>query len=197
MNLIFCFTVLISFVCAMATGSMESFSLGFLTDAQGAVELCFSLLGSFCFWGGIMKVAENANIVDILAKIIAPVTGLLFKGLGCKGNAMKAIILNFSANILGLGNAATPFGIKAVEEIKREEKSGDSATDNMIMFVVINTASLTLIPSTVIMMRLNAGSAAPMEIITAVWAASAVSLLSGILTAKLFSLFGGDKNKKL
>lgn len=189
MNLLFGFTVIVSFACAVLKGNIESFSLSFLVSAKDAVELCFSLLGSFCFWGGIMKVAENANIVDILARAISPVTKFLFKGLHPQKEAAKAILMNFSANILGLGNAATPFGIKAVEEIKKEENSGDTATDNMIMFVVINTASLTIIPTTVITMRLNANSAASGEIITAVWAASFISLLLGILSAKLFSLF--------
>ena len=103
---------------------------------------------------------------------------------------MHAITMNFTANLLGLGNAATPLGLTAMQEMERQEKPGRRASSNMILFVVLNTASIQLIPTTTAMLRLQSGSAAPMEILPAVWMASVASVLSGLLLAKLLERLG-------
>ena len=103
---------------------------------------------------------------------------------------MNAISMNLTANLLGLGNAATPLGVAAMRELKKEERAGDAATDNMALFVVLNTASLQLIPTTTAMLRAAAGAKSPFDIIFAVWCASIVSVIAGIAAVKLFSLGG-------
>ena len=185
MNRIFTFMVLCGIAAGAATGRMGAVSAALLEQCQKAVELSLSLMGSFCMWGGLMAVAQKAGLTGLLASAFSPVLGRLFRGLKADGAAMQAISLNLSANLLGLGNAATPLGIAAMKEMQREQRCGSTATDSMALFVVMNTASLQLIPTTTAVIRAAAGSAAPLEILPAVWAASAVSLTVGIAAAKL------------
>jgi len=172
-------------VTAALLGRMEQVSSALLQQCGKAAELSFSLMGSFCLWGGLMAVAQKAGLSDMLAKAFSPILGRLFGGLKGGGAAMKAISMNIAANLLGLGNAATPLGIAAMKEMQKEEKSADTATDSMALFVVMNTASLQLIPTTTAVLRASAGSKAPLDILPAVWAASLVSVAVGITAAKL------------
>ncbi len=132
-----------------------------------------------------MRVAQSSGLTEIVAKGLGPVLKRLFKGISQKGEAMQYIVLNITANLLGLGNASTPFGIAAVKALEKEEKTEENASDNMILFVVLNTASLQLIPTTAAALRLNHGSAAPMEILPAVWAVSVINVILTVLGAKL------------
>lgn len=170
------------------TGRMNEISEAFLSECGSAVELCISLIGIICLWSGVMRVAQKSGITEQLARLFSPVLGRLFKGLKKGGKAMQYITLNLTANILGLGNASTPFGLAAMREIEAEEHSKEpgKASHNMIIFTVMNTASLQLIPTTVAALRLQAGSANPMEILPCVWIASLCALVAALLGAKLF-----------
>lgn len=191
MNRIFTYLLLFGIAAAAVLGRMGEVSSAMLTQCQKAVELALSLMGSFCMWGGLMAVAEKAGLTQLLASVFSPILSRLFRGLKPGGEAMRAITLNLSANLLGLGNAATPLGIAAMKAMQKEQRSGDSATDGMALFVVMNTASLQLIPTSTAVLRAAAGSAAPLDILPAVWAASAVSLTVGIAAAKMME--GGRK----
>ena len=142
------------------------------------------LTGIIALWSGIMRVAQSSGLTGKLAKLAEPVLSKLFGGLERGGKAMQYITLNITANILGLGNASTPFGIAAMREIEREEHSPEpeKASHNMIVLTVMNTASLQLIPTTAAALRLAHGSADPMEILPCVWVTS-VCALSAALTA--------------
>ena len=135
-----------------------------------------------------MRVAQRSGITEMLAKLFSPVLGKLFKGLKKGGRAMQYITLNLTANILGLGNASTPFGLAAMREIEAEEHAAEpeNASHNMILLTVMNTASLQLIPTTVAALRLQAGSEKPMEILPCVWVVSACALIAALFGAKLF-----------
>lgn len=185
MNKIFAFMILCGVGAGAALGRMGQVSSALLEQCRNAVELSLSLMGSFCMWGGLMAVAQKAGLTKLLASAFSPILGRLFKELKTDGAAMQAISLNISANLLGLGNAATPLGIAAMKEMQREQRSGDKATDSMALFVVMNTASLQLIPTTTAALRAAAGAKAPMDILPAVWATSAVSLAVGVTAAKL------------
>ena len=170
------------------TGRMGEVSAAAIGDCGKAVELCLELLGATCLWSGMMKVAERAGLTEKLNRVISRLTGPLFKGLDRNGEAMKAISLNVTSNLLGLGNAATPFGIRAMSELDRLNGRSGRASDEMILFAVMNSAAFQLLPSASISaIRLAAGSAAPMEIMPAVWLTSAVSLASGIAMAFLLA----------
>jgi spore maturation protein A len=187
MNVIFSMMVLSGILFGALMGRMDAVSAAVLGDAQGAVELVLALAGNFCLWGGVMKVAEASGLTQRFARLASPVTRRLFHGLRADGEAMGAITMNLAANLLGLGNAATPLGIRAMRAMEREEHAGEEATDNMALFVAMNTASLQLLPTTTALLRAQAGSAAPLDILPAVWLASAVSIAAGITCAKLFS----------
>jgi len=134
-----------------------------------------------------MRVAQTSGLIELLAKAFTPMLKCLFRGIDAKGRALQYIVLNLVANLLGLGNASTPFGISAMKELEKESGGGEYASDNMVLFVVMNTASLQLIPTTVAALRLKNGSAAPMEILPAVWIVSAVTLTVTIIVTKMLA----------
>lgn len=138
-----------------------------------------------CFWGGLMRIAERSGLTDVLAKGFSFILGGLFRDIDKNGRAFHAICMNITANLLGLGNAATPFGIEAMKALAEEEKAGDTATPSMVIFTVLNTASITLIPSTALSIRMKYGSAEPLEIIPAVWITSAAALAFSLTAAVL------------
>ncbi len=188
MNYIWGASIIISIFCAFLTGKINSLSSAVLSGAEDAVTLIISILGMMALWSGIMKIAQKSGITDCLAKILAPIIKLLFPDCPPKSEASKAICMNITANLLGLGNAATPFGIKAMKELKKQsgcQKIYD-ATNSMIMFVVINTASLQLIPTFLCTLRQNYGSKNPMDIILILWITSISALTAGIISAKIF-----------
>ncbi len=187
MTAIFCTMLLSGILFGAFTGRMPQVSDALLQESGRAIQLILSLAGNFCLWGGIMRIAEESKLTGALARLTEPITLRLFKGLRPQGKAMRAISMNIVLNLLGLGNAATPLGISAMKAMEEEEHANGTATDNMVLFVAMNTASLQLLPTTTAMLRSAAGSKAPLDILPAVWVASAVSVLSGIAAAKLRS----------
>ena len=177
--------ITLSVVFAACTGRMGELSSAFLAECGSAVTLAITLTGVIALWSGLMRVAQSSGLTGKLAKLSAPLLSKLFGGLKRDGRAMEYITLNITANILGLGNASTPFGIAAMREIEREERSPhpEYASDNMITLAVMNTASLQLIPTTAAAMRLAHGSAAPMEILPCVWVASVSALAAALVSA--------------
>ena len=172
MNVIFAGIILFSFVFAALTGRMPQLSEAAMGQAGEAVTLVLSLTGMLCLWSGLMKIAQESGLTELLSRLLSPVTKRLFKGLRPNGEAVNAITMNLIANFLGLGNAATPLGIRAMCEMAKEQRADGAATNDMAMFVVVNTASIQLIPTTTAMLRMQAGSAAPLDILPATWIAS-------------------------
>ena len=187
MNVIFAGIILFSFVFAALTGRMPQLSEAAMGQAGEAVTLVLSLTGMLCLWSGLMKIAQESGLTELLSRLLAPVTKRLFKGLRPNGEAVNAITMNLIANFLGLGNAATPLGIRAMCEMAKEQRADGSATNDMAMFVVVNTASIQLIPATTAMLRMQAGSAAPLDILPATWIASVGSVAVGIVMAGLLA----------
>ena len=195
----FIFTALIafSFLYSLANHTTNEVSNAALTGCEDAVRLTITLSGSMALWGGVLRVAQKSGITDSIARIFTPLIKLLFKGINEKGQAFKAITMNITANLLGLGNAATPLGITAVKELAKEEGQDGSqngyASDNIIMFVVLNTASIQLLPTTVAVMRLAHGSKTPLDILPAILLSSLISVCAGIIMCKAFSLRQNSK----
>ncbi len=196
MKYIFGGLVLLSVVIGFLRGDAGTVSNALISSCSDAVTLCISLCGIICLWSGIMRVAQSSGLTEIVAKGLGPVLKRLFKGISQKGEAMQYIVLNITANLLGLGNASTPFGIAAVKALEKEENTEENASDNMILFVVLNTASLQLIPTTAAALRLNHGSAAPMEILPAVWAVSVINVILTVLGAKLMGKLCRKRTEK-
>ena len=179
--------IIVSLIVGAALGRMSEVSSAVITSGGEAIQLALTLAGAMCLRSGLMRVARQAKLTELISGLFAPFISLLFRGLPPKSEAAQAICLNISANLLGLGNAATPLGIAAMTRLAELNGSSDTASDYMCMFVVLNTASLQLIPTTIALLRANAGSAAPMEIMPASWVASAASIVTGVLMVKFLS----------
>jgi spore maturation protein A len=158
---------------------------GIVSYASTAVTIALGLIGIMTLWLGVMKVAEEAGLVQAIARGLRPIMTRLFPDVPATHPAMGAMILNISANMLGLANAATPLGLKAMEELNKLTKKAGTATDAMVTFLVINTSSVQLIPATVIAIRAAAGSANPTEIIIPMILATTAATVAGITAAKL------------
>jgi spore maturation protein SpmA len=179
--------VLLSVVAAAFTGRMEAVSLGVLESARKAVELAIGLVGAMALFLGLVKIAEDGGWLRLVARATAPVMKRLFPEVPPDHPAMSAMILNFASNFLGLGNAATPFGIRAMQELERLNPVPGTATNAMVLFLAINTAGLALLPTTVIALRASAGSKDPAGILVATWIASGCAVVGGIAAAILLS----------
>ena len=195
MNLIWFALIGISVVFGITTGRVNEVSQASLNGAGNAVMLFITLLGSMCLWNGLMKIADACGITRALAALLSPVTKKLFPDLKPDSAGMKAVSMNIAANFLGLGNAATPFGLSAMKEMVKHAPEKGTATDTMAMFIVINTASLQLIPTTIAVIRLKYSSKAPFDILPCVWLSSIVTLLCGILFARIFESIGVHKSR--
>lgn len=176
--------IALSVVCALMTGRLGELSSAVMDGAQTAVELSIFLLGSMCAWLGFLKIAEESGLSRRLARALSPIIGRLFPEYREDEEIQGKISMNLSANLLGLGNAATPLGLAAMKSMA-EKNTTDSPTKGMILFVVMNTASLQLIPVNMAAMRANCGSAAPFSILPQVWITSAASLAVCMVACKL------------
>ena len=180
----------LSILCGLATGRGDLVAAAAVEGAQAAVELCVSIAGMLCLWTGVMEIMRRSGLAEGLSRLLRPVLSALFPQMSGDRGVMDSISANVSANLLGLGNAATPLGIEAVRRMER--KSPGTASDAMCMLVVCNTASIQLIPTTVASVRAAAGSSAPFDILPAVWLASALSVGVGIAACKLFARIWRD-----
>lgn len=183
MNYIWSAMIIISVVSAVITGKVDETVNAVFEGASTAATTLISFAGVMCFWTGIMKIAEKSGISSFIMKLISPFVNFLFPGAGQK--AKGYISMNMTANILGMGNAATPMGMLAAEELDRENSTPLVPSKNMCMLVVLNTTSFQLLPATIISLRAAAGSADPASVIVPIWLASAAAALVGIISVKL------------
>ena len=184
MSYAWCFMVCISFVCAFFNGTLQETADAMLQGAKDSVFTLLSFAGIMCFWTGILKVGEDAGIMKFVQKLFSPVIRRLFPKSGEKARGF--ITMNLSANLLGMGNAATPMGIKAMEELDRENESPSRPSAAMCMFTILNTTSFTIFPATVIALRSAAGAAEPYDVILPIWCVSASALLLGAVLVRIF-----------
>lgn len=187
-GMIFC-SVLFGFL----NNTTQAVSNATLEGATSAVTLCISLTGTICLWTGIMEVLRQCGLAEKLAKLLSPLLGALYPDLKNDPQTMGHISANFSANLLGLGNAATPLGLQAVKGLSTHAKG--VATPSLCLFVVCNTASIQLIPTTIASLRSATGSQSPFEIMPAVWITSLLSLLVGISACKIGEKILSKKEK--
>lgn len=169
---------------------MENLSKSVLDGADHAISLVISMAGVMCLWTGMMKIADRSGITEKMSKIMSPLLSRVMPEYRSDSPAMKAVSANITANILGLGNAATPFGLAAMREMQKTNQLGSQPNNSMIMFVVINTASLQIIPTTIAALRQAAGSISPYSILPHIWFTSLLTLAAGIVIARIFMLRG-------
>ncbi len=189
LNIVWPFFIIISFSFAILSGNLENLNSSIFEGANDAVTLSINLLGSLCLWSGIMQIASDSSLVKKLSKLLSPILNFLFPSLITNNKIKKEISMNIIANILGLGNAATPLGLKAMESMQKENPKKDTLSNPMMMFIVINTASIQLIPTTVIAIRNSLNSQNPTSIIFPTWIATILAGISGIFVTKLLIKF--------
>ncbi len=189
MNYIWIAIIFFSVITAVFKGTANELSNGIITSGNTAVDLCLSLLGTFCLWNGLMNIAEKSGLSQAFAKITAPLLCKMFKGLKKDSDAILPISLNITSNLLGLSNAATPIGIEAMKKLAKENTEKSTPSNNMVIFVVMNSAALRLIPSTVAGIRANHGSMNPLEIIVPAAITSICALTVGITMTKILERF--------
>ena len=189
MNYIFYFLIVISIIAGALNGKLSDVVNAILTGAELSVKVAFSLIGIMAFWLGMMKIAKKSGLIEIIAKIIKPITKRIFDEIPENSPAIGDIAMSFSANALGLANAATPIGIKAMEELQKQNIDKKSASNAMCMFLAMSTAGFQLIPATVIAVLIGIGYKNPTEIIAPTLLVSTIAFLSAITIAKIFQKF--------
>lgn len=179
-NFIWLFFLIAGFIAAALQGRIELMTEAIFEGAKTGVTVCFGLISILVFWMGMMRIAEDAGLLRKLAVLLRPIVRFLFPDVPKDHPALGYIMSNMSANILGLGNAATPMGIKAMQELQKLNPDKDTASAAMCTLLAMNTASITLIPTTLIAIRMNFGSANPAEIVGTTLLATAVATVAAI-----------------
>ena len=185
-NKIWCFFIIISLFFSVINGNLENLNQSVFSSINDTTQMLINMFGSMCFWCGMIKIISETSLQEKLKKIIAPINRNLFKNLDEKSKAYEAISVNMVTNMLGIGNAATPAGLQAVEELEKMNTNSQNLSDEMILFIAINTASLQIIPTNVIAIRNSLNSNNPSGIIIAVWFSSIMTFISIIV---LFTSF--------
>lgn len=180
-NLIWLIMLAIGIIVSALNGQIENVTTSAMKAAELGVEVAIELIGVMSLWLGLMRLAEEAGLIKSVARLFGPAIRRLFPTLRPDSPALGAIIMNLSANVLGLGNAATPFGLKAMQELQKENKTPDVASTAMITFLALNTSCITIIPATIIGVRLKANSADPTEIIGTTIVATGCAMGAAIL----------------
>ena len=173
----------LSLLFGCATGQLSAVSVAALTGAQSAVELCLSMAGAICLWSGVMTLMDRCGLSEKLAALLRPLLRRILPNASRDSETLAALSANVSANLLGLGNAATPLGIRAATRMA--QGCGGVASDELCRLVVLNTASIQLLPTTVAAVRSAHGCAAPFDILPAVWLSSVLSVSAGLLAARV------------
>lgn len=187
LNKIWPFFIIISFAFAIYSGNISNINSAIFSSAEQTVELCLTLLGTLCLWNGIMSIALKTSLIKKLTKFLKPLISFLFPDLKNDKKISEQVSMNIVANILGLGNASTPIGLKAISSMQEKNNDKTTLNNSMAMFILINTASLQIIPTTVIAIRSSLGSNNPSKIILAVWIATIAAFLTAITAGKILS----------
>lgn len=196
MNYIFFILISLSIVFGFINGTIDSVTKAMLDSCNLAVKVAFSLIGIMTFWLGMMKIAEKSGLVSLLSKIIKPIIKPLFKDLKEDSQAIGDITMSLSANALGLTNAATPIGLKVMEELQKDNPNKEAATDSMCMFLGMNTAGFQIIPATVIAILVGLGAKNPTEIILPTLIVTTIAFFISILTALILKRIWNKKEVK-
>lgn len=197
MGMVIGILAVLSIVFSVLLGRAPELSAAALSSGSEGVKLCIELLGTVALWNGLMRVAERSGLCRMINRALAPVTNLLFRGLKEQSpEALNAISLNITANLLGLGSAATPMALDAMKEMDRLNAGSPRASNHMVIFVALNTASFQILPTTVATLRSLAGSRTPMDILPSVWITSAVSVTAAVGTAVILCRRKAGKGAK-
>lgn len=187
LNIIWPIFIIISIVYAFFVGRVDQVNTSIFESAESTVNLTLTFFGTLCLWNGIMEIASNTTLMEKLTKFLSPLMKFLFPEIKKQDKEYKEISMNMVANILGLGNAATPLGLKAMETMQEKNDNKERLSNSMAMLIVINTASLQIIPTTVIAIRTSLNSTNPTSIIVPVWVATIAAFVTVVTLSKILS----------
>ena len=190
LNILWPLFIIISYIYSFFSGNIEKLNEGIFTSCKSAVELTITFFGTITLWSGIMKIAKDSSLTKKLAKLLNPIIHFLFPEIKKSEKVHDDISLNIIANILGLGNAATPLGLNAMKSLQEKNLNKDTLSNSMAMLILLNTASIQIIPTTVIAIRTSLNSSNPTEVIVPVWISSIGAAFAGILAVKFFIKLG-------
>lgn len=196
MNYVWIFLLLSALVTGALTGKLDTTVTAGINSAKDSIFTVLNFAGIMCMWSGMMRICQDSGLTKIINKISKPVCKRLFPDTEPEGKAMKAVIMNITANLLGLGNAATPLGLKGMRELDSINPTPHIASDAMCVFIVLNTAALQLIPTTVVALRASAGAQNPFDVIVPIWISSLCSVIAGITAIKIFIYFENRKKNR-
>ena len=186
LNKIWPFFIIISFVFSIYSGNIFNINNAIFSSAEQTVDLCLTMFGTLCLWNGIMKIAIKTSLIDKITILLKPIISFIFPEIKNDEKINKEVSMNIVANILGLGNAATPLGLKAMDSMQKINKDKTKLSNSMAMFILVNTASLQVIPTTIISIRSSLNSENPTKIIVAVWVATIAAFITAITVGKFF-----------
>lgn len=189
MNYVWFGLMAVALIVAAVNGTSEGVTKGAIDAAKTAVEISIGLVGVMALWLGIMRIAEKAGLIAMLARAIAPLIRLLFPGIPRDHRANGSIVMNLAANMLGVSNAATPLGIKAMEDLQELNRDKETASDAQVMFMALNTASVQLVPATMIGVMAAAGATDPTAIVGSTLVATAIGTVAAVIVTKLLQPF--------
>lgn len=190
LNIIWPVFITISVVYGILTGRVEEVNNSIFESTAEAVKLTITFFGTICMWNGIIQIAAKTTLMDKLTKLLNPLMKFLFPEIKKGDKVHEEISMNMIANMLGLGNAATPLGLKAMKSMQKQNEKKDTLSNSMAMFIVLNTASLQIIPTTVIAIRSSLGSNNPSGIIIYVWIATIAAAITVVIATKIFIKMG-------
>lgn len=185
LNLIWPIMLVVSIIYSILIGNVDSINNAIFESTKKTVELTLTLLGTICLWNGIVEIAGKTKLMNILTKMLSPLVNFLFPESKNDKKIKNDISMNIVANMLGIGNAATPLGLRAMQGMQNKNKDKNRLTDDMATFIILNTASIQIIPTTVISIRMSLGSSEPTKIIFAVWFSTICAAIVGITVTKL------------
>lgn len=185
LNKIWPLFIIISFVYAIYSGNISNINNAIFDSAEQTVNLSLTMFGTLCLWNGIMKIAINTRLINLITKILNPILRRIFPDINEDENVYKEISMNIIANILGLGNAATPLGLKAMKSLQKKNKDKNSLSNSMAIFIVLNTASIQIIPTTVIAIRNSLNSNNPTAMMVPIWIATICATTVAIIVSKI------------
>ena len=185
LNTIWPVLIVVSLIYGIYTGNLKNLNEAIFNSSKDAVSLTMALLGTMCLWSGLIEIASKTKIVDRLKKLLNPFINFLFPNVKNNAKLKQIISMNIVANMLGLGNASTPLGLKAIDVMQKDNLNKEELSDDMATLIILNTLSIQIIPTTIIAIRMSLGSKSPTKIIFAVWISSLCALIMGIFLTKL------------
>ncbi len=195
-NSIWFYMIVVSIVYGIFSGNLKQITEGVIESSIQTVEMCITFIGVWALWLGLMEIVKRSGLIKVLSNMMYPIIKRIFPEVPKNHPALGSIALNFSANMLGLGNAATPFGLKAMKELQELNNDKEVATDAMCMFLVVNTSSIQLIPTTVIALRASLGSMEPTSIIMSSLMATTISTVVGVIAALILRKRNEKRERK-